>query len=183
MNVRFSKIRFRLLAASLFLIWPLAGFAAPSMDAGPGADGSGHGCPMMMAPGSEHGEHFGHFGREGHGWGLHPRFLKGLKLTEEQQDKVFTVLHGAAPAFREQTKALRKAHEALRELPTSPQYDDARAKALSDAAAKALGQLALLRTRTEHEIYSLLTPEQRAQVTERRQKWESHHHDGAPPHS
>ena len=80
-------------------------------------------------------------------------------------------------------KALRKAHKELRTLPTSAQYDDAHAKALSDSVAKALGQLALLRTRTEHEIYALLTPEQRAHVTERRQKWEEHHHDGEPPHS
>ena len=183
MNVRPSTIRYRLLAASLVLAWPLVGFAAPPMDAGSGADGPGHGCPMMMAHEHGRGEHFGHFARGGHEWGLHPRFLKGLKLTEEQQDKVFAILHGAAPALREQAKALRKAHEGLRELPTSAQYDDARAKALSDAAGKALGQLSLLRTRTEHDIYGVLTPEQRAQVTERRTKWESHHHDDAPPHS
>ncbi len=184
MNLRRSTTRHRLFAASLVLAWPLVGLADAPMDGGPGRDGPGHGCPMMMAHGHGHdGEHARHFARGGHEWGLHPRFLKGLKLSEEQQDKVFAILHAAAPALREQAKALRKAHEGLRELPTSAQYDDARAKALSDAAGKALGQLALLRTRAVHDVYAVLTPEQRAQVTERRTKWESHHHDGAPPHS
>jgi len=181
MNLRPATIRYPFLAGILALMWPLLGFAAPPMGAGPDGDDPHMMMGCHMPPGGEHGHHFGRFaGGEHGGWDMHPRLLMGLKLSEEQEDKVFTILHSVAPAMRDQMKALRKAHEGLRGLPTSAQYDDAHAKALSDAAGKAMGQLAYLRTRTEHEIYAVLTPEQRTQVTEREHKWESHKHDGAP---
>jgi Spy/CpxP family protein refolding chaperone len=63
----------------------------------------------------------------------------------------------------------------------SAQYDDARAKALTDAAGKAESQIALLHIRAEHEIYSILTAEQRAQLVDRRHNWGPHEHDGHGP--
>jgi len=70
--------------------------------------------------------------------------------------------------MREQAKALRKAHEALMTVNMSPQYDENRVKELAESAAKADSQLTVLRVRTEHEIYALLTPEQKKQLEERR---------------
>jgi protein CpxP len=130
----------------------------------PGVGGPGHffGMGMGMGMGPE--------------WGGPPPFLAGLDLTDDQQDKVFSIVHAAAPAIREQAKALRKAHEALRELDTSAQYDESRAKSLADTAAKADSQLMLLRVHAEHEIYALLTPEQRKDLEERRQE----HRHGPP---
>jgi Spy/CpxP family protein refolding chaperone len=48
--------------------------------------------------------------------------------------------------------------------------------ALAENAAKADSQLMLLRARTEHDIYALLTPEQRKDLEER------HHHRGHGEH-
>jgi periplasmic protein CpxP/Spy len=181
MKVRLTTVRYRLLAGSIVLMWPLLGFAAPPPGAdpdgdGPGAMGFDGPSGPMRCPGC------GHFAGGEHGWGLQPRFLMGLKLTEDQEDKVFAILHAAAPALREQAKALRKAHDGLRDLPTAAQYDDARAKALADTAGKAISQLALLRTRAAHEIYALLTADQRAEMADRRRMWESHHHESPPHH-
>jgi periplasmic protein CpxP/Spy len=102
-----------------------------------------------------------------------PPYLMGLRLTEEQQDKVFTILHAAAPELREHMKAAHKAHEALRDLGESAAFDNAKAAALAQSAATAESQLALLRARTDHEIFSLLTPEQRSRIEERRREHDS----------
>jgi len=51
----------------------------------------------------------------------------GLKLSEDQQDKVFAILHAAAPAMREQSKAVHKAREALHDVGRTPQFDSGNA--------------------------------------------------------
>lgn len=107
-----------------------------------------------------------------------PPYLMGVNLTEEQQDKVFSILHAAAPEFREHMKAARKAHDALRDLGQSVTYDNGKAATLAQAAASAQSQVELLRTRVDHEIYMLLTPEQRARIAEKRRERDAH---GEPP--
>jgi Spy/CpxP family protein refolding chaperone len=179
MNARLNVRGCRLLAGGLSMIVPLLALAgspaAPLPDGdGPPGGGDGH----FRGRGPDFGDF--DFHEHGWGWGPHPAFLEGLKLTEEQEDKVFAILHAAAPALREQAKAARKAHEGLDELGTSPQYDEARAKALTDAAGKAESQLALLHIRAEHDVYSILTAEQRAELAAGH-KSRAHEHDGGPP--
>ena len=106
-------------------------------------------------------------------------FRSGLHLTDEQQDKVFAIVYAAEPAIHEQTKALRKAHEALHDLNEADQFDESKAKSLAEAAAKAESLLTVLRMRTEHQIFALLTPDQKKQLEEHRQK--AHEHDGGHP--
>lgn len=102
-----------------------------------------------------------HFpGAEGH----LPPFLHGLDLSEVQRDQIFKLLHAQAPEMRQYAKALRKSREELRALAFSSKYDDAPAKALAEASAKAESGMALLRARTSHEIFALLTPGQRQEV-------------------
>ncbi len=120
------------------------------------------------------------FDSPGGGFGA-PPYLAGLHLSDDQQDKVFAILYAAAPAMREQSKALRKAHEALRDLNESLQYDENRVKGLADGAAQADSQLTVLRVRTEHEIFALLTPEQRKQLEEHRHEREPRDQGGGPP--
>jgi len=115
----------------------------------------------------------------GPGFGASPPFLAGLHLTDEQQDKVFAIVYAAEPVMHEQTKALRKAHEALHELNEADQLDEGKAKNLAEAAAKAESQLMVLRLRTEHQILALLTPDQKKQLEEHRRQ--AHEHDGGHP--
>lgn len=102
------------------------------------------------------------------GAGRLPPFLRGLKLSEEQQDKVFAILHEQAPKMREQAKTARQAHTELRDLALAEQYDEARARALADSGAKAMAEMALMRMRTERQIVALLTPEQRQAMSDRK---------------
>ena len=170
----------RALAASLLLTASLSAFAAPPADGEPHLNCPGpdfHG--FRGPPGPPPGPHFGGF--PGEGWGGPPPFLAGLHLSEEQQDKVFAIVHAAAPALREQEKAARKAREALRDLNESPQFDEGRLKGLADTAAKADSQLMVLRARTEHQVLALLTSEQLKQLQEHRHERGPRDHDGPPP--
>ena len=184
-----ALIRPCLLAAGLLLSYPLASLAALEGDAnGPCNRPDPHGFHAPPPPGPGPGGEWGHgmgpdggprFGEMGLGFGGPPPFLAGLHLTDEQQDKVFAITYAAAPAIREQAKALRKAHEALHDLNHSEQYDESRVKSLAEAAAKAESQLTVLHMRTEHAIFALLTADQKKQLEEHRQKAHEHDdHDG-----
>jgi Spy/CpxP family protein refolding chaperone len=90
-----------------------------------------------------------------------------LNLTEDQQDKVFAILHAAAPPMRDREKAARKAREALHDLVRSSSFSESSAATLAQAQGAAESQLALLRTRMEHDVYSVLTPEQQSKIAAR----------------
>lgn len=93
-----------------------------------------------------------------------PPFLRGINLTEEQLDKIFSIQHAQAPLLREKAKAAHKTHEELLVMVTSERYDEPTAKGLAETSARALADLGLLRATTDRQIYALLTAEQRAQV-------------------
>jgi Spy/CpxP family protein refolding chaperone len=145
------------------------GMAPPSFEqGGPGGGHEGHGGPDGRPGPGDRGPGMGPHGPEGMlpMMGGLPPFLHGLELTEAQQDKVFTILYAEIPYLREQGKAARKAHEALRALTQSAQYDDARAAALAQAGAQAMANITLQHVRTEQKLLALLTPEQRKQLAE-----------------
>jgi Spy/CpxP family protein refolding chaperone len=158
MKTKKINLHYLLLTAALAL--PLATLAAngPAPDQGPRGEGPGpdgphpHGAPFGPPPGMMRGE---------------PHFLHGLDLSEAQQDKVFTILHGQEPYVREQGKALRKAQQALHALGRADKYDDAQAGSLAQAAAQAMSNLELQRVRTEQKLLAVLTSEQRKQLDQR----------------
>ena len=103
----------------------------------------------------------------GHMMGGHgPMPLRGVALDEAQQDKVFAIVHALEPQMREQEKALRHAHEALRAMATSGQFDYAKATALAQAGARAMAAMDLQQARTDAQINAQLTPEQRRQAAD-----------------
>lgn len=97
-------------------------------------------------------------GPGGHG----PR--RELQLSDAQEQKAFALRHAAEPQRFEQMMALRKAHEGLRAMAESGQFDEAKAAALSQAIGKASAALALGKARTDAQFLALLTPEQRARM-------------------
>jgi Spy/CpxP family protein refolding chaperone len=96
--------------------------------------------------------------------------MHGLNLTDAQQDKLFAIMHAQAPERREHGKAIRKAHEAMRELGRADKFDDAKAAALSRDLGQAVAAEALLQARTEAQALAVLTPEQRDQLRQRRMR-------------
>lgn len=118
-----------------------------------------------------HGGHrgcgdFAMHGGMGMGGGMMPPHLRGLDLTEGQRDKIFEIIHAQAPAMREKGKAMFKAQADLRALAAAPDYSEAKAGALADAAAKAMADMTLARAKAERQVFEVLTPEQRKQLAE-----------------
>ncbi|WP_373986707.1 Spy/CpxP family protein refolding chaperone [Duganella sp. BuS-21] len=110
-----------------------------------------------------------HGGDRGPGFGPgRPPFLRGVELSDAQQDKVFAILHAESPYLRDQSKAAAKAREALRALAVADKYDDAKAAALAREAATAEANIALQQVRTQQKLLAVLTPEQRKQQAEDR---------------
>ena len=147
---------------------PLAAYAQPAPGGERGADRPNPEQFHRGGPGMHHG--FGHHGEMGPG----AFFLRGINLSEAQRDKIFAIHHALAPQMYEKSKLVRKSHEELRGMATSPQYDEARVKAAIDAGARAKADLAFLRVRSEHDIFSILTPEQKAQVEKNRANFMQH---------
>jgi protein CpxP len=110
-----------------------------------------------MPPPGGHGPHHG-----AQGPGL--PFLRGIDLSEAQQDRLFAILHAEAPQLREQGKIEDKAHEALRAMLDAGDFNEARASNHTRALGQAIAARELLRVRTAGQVMALLTPEQRARI-------------------
>jgi len=128
---------------------PPPGAPSAEQDAGPDF-GPG---PRGPGPGPGHGPRMG-------GPGL--PFLRGIDLSEAQEDRLFAILHAKVPQLREQEKAERKALEALDAMRESGRVDDAMAAAQARALGQAVAAQELLHVRTAAQVMALLTPQQKA---------------------
>lgn len=100
--------------------------------------------------------------------------LRGVELTEAQEDKLFAIVHALEPQRRQHERDARKAHEALRTLADSGQFDESKAAALAQAEGRAVSALALQRARADAQILAILTAEQRKQQAGRHDRRELH---------
>lgn len=117
----------------------------PGFDRGPGPRGPGpHRGPQMGGPGLP--------------------FLRGIALSEAQEDRLFAILHAQAPQLREQEKIERKALDALDAMRASGRVDDAQAAAQARALGQAIAAQELLRVRTAAQVMALLTPQQKEAI-------------------
>lgn len=107
--------------------------------------------------------------------GANPPFLRDLKLTETQQDKLFALMHEQAPQARESAKAGFKAMDELRRLATSNSFDANQARRLADAYGQASAQLVLMHAEMAVKVRALLTAEQRQQLDDAHAKPETRH--------
>lgn len=137
-------------------------FAAQARDGAPFCDGHF----------SHHGMMRGDMGMMDGGMPM-PPFIRDLKLTEAQRDQIFKIMHEQAPALRDKAKEVRKARTELRDLAFSAGYDETKVKALADNAAQAESSLTQMRLASAHQIYQLLTPEQRKKADEMKADFEA----------
>jgi len=93
-----------------------------------------------------------------------PPFPAGVALTEIQQDKIFTIVHAVVPLMYEQNKRARKSADEIRDMMTSGQFDESKLRALAESNSRAMVEIMVLHAQRMHQILSLLTPEQRAQL-------------------
>ena len=152
----------------------------PLDDHGPGMHGRAMGGEDMPGMGAMEGMGGRHHGMGG---GMMMQ-LHRLNLSDAQRDKLFAIMHNAAPEAREHMKAMRKARATLAELAHADRFDDARANAASRDLGQAVAAAALLHTRTAAQALAVLTPEQREQLRHHRgpgMQWRPHAREGAAP--
>jgi len=121
------------------------------------------------SPPHEHGAHGDcgprHGGPEGdrHGsGGFHG--LRELNLSQDQQDKIKQIMEKHKPDAKAQFETMRANFKALNDAAKAEPYDAKKVQALADQQAKQQAAFIVERTATKHEIYAVLTPEQK-------QKW------------
>jgi len=154
-------LRAAILIAAAIAAAPLS-FAQPMPPAPAGEHGADRAPDAGPGPGERRGPG-GHGPRHGmQGPGL--PFLRGIALTEAQEDRLFAILHAQAPQLREQDKIEDKAREAVRTMLDAGDFNEARAAVHTRALGQAIAARELLRVRTAGQVMALLTPEQRAQI-------------------
>ncbi|CAK0766380.1 conserved hypothetical protein [Gammaproteobacteria bacterium] len=92
-----------------------------------------------------------------------PPLLSGLNLTEEQQDKLFELVHFILPSLRVKAKIARKAMTDLRKLITSDHYEASNGQVLIQTYAQALASIVVMWADKEAKTRDLLTSEQKRQ--------------------
>jgi periplasmic protein CpxP/Spy len=98
-----------------------------------------------------------------------PRFLRGIDLTDVQKDKLFELNYAEMPTLRSQMKARHQLKQELMQL--SDNYSEEKAKTIADKLATLERDSVLARARHQQQVLSLLTPEQRKQVSENKEKF------------
>ena len=108
-----------------------------------------------------------HAGKAGHHGkhGFHEK-LKELNLTEAQQAQVKDIMEKQKPQREARWKEMRESHKALREASRGENYDAAKVRELANKQAQLKAEMTVQRIETMHQVYALLTPEQK-------QKWDA----------
>jgi periplasmic protein CpxP/Spy len=155
------------LAATLLLGLGVAGFAQD----GPGRGFDGRGG----------GPRGGHRGPHGRG-GFVP-FLRDLNLTDAQKAQVKQI----TDSFEASTKPLWERMEAQRggemDALKDGAFDEAAVRAAAQERANAHVELEVARARMMSQVYALLTPEQKAQIAQRRQQFEQKRQEWKDKHA
>lgn len=114
--------------------------------------------------GTSSSEHYGNYMMSNNKSGiLFPSFLRGINLTQDQHDAIFTILNAQAPRVRAKERDIQNAQKLLNTLITASQYNESEARLLTKSLADDLEVMFLIRIQSEHHIYDLLTDDQHKQ--------------------
>jgi periplasmic protein CpxP/Spy len=97
-----------------------------------------------------------------------PPHLAGLNLSQDQQDKVFAIFYPQMPKIRDLRKQEMQLKDELRMLSQSDRFDETKARQIADKLATLEKEQALNRAKIEQQVFSVLTPEQRKTLQERK---------------
>jgi|CXWL01.1.fsa_nt_gi protein CpxP len=121
---------------------------------------------------------FGGFGGHGHhggpGGGPAMFLLHGLDLTDDQESQIKALHEAQEETIEAQSEALGEARKALHQMVLSGTYTEAAAAPYAAQIGTASAEMARLHAKLGSEIYNLLTPEQRTEISERMAKFEEH---------
>ena len=102
--------------------------------------------------------------------------LHGLNLSDEQKAQIKKILDDEATNTKDLREKLRSLHQSEPE-PFSSTFDEAAVRLTAEARAKIDVELQVAHARTMSQVAALLTADQKAQLTARRQQFR----EGPPP--
>lgn len=125
----------------------------------------------------DHGMHYKQNGMHGHGhghgkhrgWDMHA-ILRKLDLSEEQREQVNSIFKESKPQLREHSAELRDVSKQIHGLALSDNYDEEQVSDLADRKGDIMAEMVKLKTARMAEVYALLTPEQKEELADLRQK-------------
>lgn len=102
-----------------------------------------------------------------------PAHYKALGLSADQQEKLRAIAAAHQEVMHQNIQRLHDNKKSEVALIESPSFDEAKAQRLVDAESKIMAENHLATLRFRHEIYQILTPEQRTRLETAR----SHRHE------
>lgn len=134
---------------------------------------------QQMSRGEGHGKGWGHKGARGHrrgGFGRrggHGMMFRGINLTEDQKAKMKTI----GESFRERTRSLREQLRAkrqeLRQASEGGTFNESFAVQKLQESATIQARLMGEQFRMRQEMQAVLTPEQKAQIEQKRAEFKA----------
>jgi len=98
--------------------------------------------------------------------------LKGLDLTDAQKEQVKTLMEQARASMPAKAD-MQAQHEQLKTLIQAENFDEAAVRTALQSQQSQRLEAEVSRSRLQHDIYQLLTAEQKAKLAEREQKREA----------
>ena len=98
--------------------------------------------------------------------------LRGIELTDAQRDQIRSIMESHTAEFDAAGTKRREAHRAFASAVEAEASDENAIRSASAAIGAAMADEALLRAKVRTEVQTLLTPEQREQLTQRRAEME-----------
>ena len=104
--------------------------------------------------------------------------FRAVDLSDAQRDQIKQLRENARPTMQPLFQQARQNHEAMVQLITSGNFDQAKAQALANQSAQIHAQMEAQHALLASQAYQLLTPEQKTkmnQVLAERQQWFEQH--------
>ncbi len=87
-------------------------------------------------------------------------------LTDEQRSKIKDIANQMRVKMLKTAAELRQGQAMMKTLVMADKFDEGKAKTLADSQGKLYANMVFLRLQTRHQIYQVMTPEQRKQLEE-----------------
>ena len=107
-----------------------------------------------------------------------PPYLEAIDLSDSQKAKIAEIVKAQGLQLLEKAESARKAHDALRKLAFSSDYNDDIAQSFAEVSARYMAELAVFHARLDHEVFTVLSSEQQQQIQENMTKFKGYF----PPH-
>ncbi|ACM21864.1 CpxP superfamily protein [Geotalea daltonii FRC-32] len=100
-------------------------------------------------------------GSEMHQGKFYQRMAKVLKLTDAQQNQIKSLISAERAASEPFIDQMHEKRKLLMQSGESTTFDEASVRSIAAAIAQIKTELAVIRVKTQTQIYTILTPEQR----------------------